>query len=288
MPVPGPSPRSPTSSVPGIGELPGLWRRTLLAVPGGACDTSTWAGWLQGPSYYVDLRQPAGFGHPATARGLGDLSGGQLSALAGQEAFAGRLCREGEVFHWRRAVDLRPSVPLPDMGRLSTAGGLLVEEGVHEAYVEHWRRDDPLPERAADTGQAAAALLYDPDSGRTGLLVRAGSWFGYVRGRDPLTCLPPGARLGELLAGSTAEAAGRLLDCEVSLGHARPDGWTVRRSILPGRAGRRFACRAVGDRLVADETGPYGAPVSRRWRVVDAEGHFPLLLSDPRDPEALS
>ena len=290
MPVPGPSPGSSAVPAPAMDELPGLWRRTLLASPGGRPDTTSRVAWLQGPSCYVDLRQPAGFVHPAGARGLGDLDGDQLCALAAQEAFAGRLrCDEG-VFHWRRVIDLHPSTGLPDMGRVRAEGGLLVEEGVHEAYVEHWRRDEPAGSGvdAFAASRSAAASLHDPATGRRGLLVRAGTWFGYARGRDPLLALPAGARLAELVAGADrARTARRLLDCEISLGQVGPDGWTVRRSVLPGRAGRPFASRSAGDGLlVTDETGPYGSPVARRWQVVDAEGPFHLLLSDGESPEA--
>lgn len=289
MPVPGPSPGTSTAPVPGPHEVPGLWHRTLLAAPGVRPDTASEVAWLQGPSSYVDLRQPAGFAHVPGAGGLDDLDVGQLYALAAQEGFAGRLLCDGDVFHWRRFIDLHPATGRPDMGRMRAEDGLLVEEGVHEDYLEHWRREEPAdsPVRAPVAGRSAAALLHDPDTGRKGLLVRAGAWFGYARGRDPLVPLPPGARLADLVAGADrAATARRLLDCEISLGRAGRGGWAVHRSLLPGRAGRGFSSRPTGDGLlVVAQTEPNGPRREHRWQVAGTEGPFRLLLSDVPCPE---
>ena len=91
----------------------GLWRRTLLIDSGGSRDTSTGVAWLQGITAYVDTR-----------------------------GFAGRLSQHDDVFHWQRMIDVAPPGPFPDEGRMRWEESTLVEEGVHESYVEHWVRDD--------------------------------------------------------------------------------------------------------------------------------------------------
>ena len=55
------------------GRDAGLWRRLLIALPGEPVDTLTRVDWLQGPSLYVDLRQPAGLAGRVHARCLAEL-----------------------------------------------------------------------------------------------------------------------------------------------------------------------------------------------------------------------
>ncbi|WP_240969136.1 hypothetical protein [Streptomyces sp. HNM0575] len=294
MPVPDPAtvPQSPASSPTGRVpcELKGLWRRTLLTAPGAPADTTTHVSWLQGRRCYADLRQPAGFAHAPRTRGLTDLTRAQLACLARQEAFAGELSHEGDVCHWHHSVDLQPPAAFPDSGRVRTENGLLVEEGVHETYTEHWRREispgiaavtESPHDAAAPTGAPlAGALLHEPETGRAGVLVRAGPWFAYARGRNPLTHLPAGASLAELVAGAASvHDARRLLDCEVSLGRVRESGWHLSRSTLPGRTGRRFMAWASGsDGLHVSDLASDGTPVTRSWRITGADGPLSRLL----------
>ncbi|MFG1934759.1 hypothetical protein ACGFK1_29590 [Mycobacterium sp. NPDC048908] len=91
----------------------GLWRRTLLIDSDGARDTSAGVAWLQGITGYVDTR-----------------------------GFAGRLSQHDDVFEWQRLVDVAPPGPFPDAGRMRWENATLIEEGVHESYVEHWVRHD--------------------------------------------------------------------------------------------------------------------------------------------------
>ncbi|MBB3751857.1 hypothetical protein FHT44_004352 [Mycolicibacterium sp. BK634] len=100
---------------PVIAECTGLWRRTLLIDTDGSRDTGTSVVWLQGLSFFVDVRGPG-------------------------EGFAGQLDQRLDVFEWNRLVDLQPP-GLPDAGRMSWADDVLVEVGVHADYTEHWERD---------------------------------------------------------------------------------------------------------------------------------------------------
>ncbi|GAA3979087.1 hypothetical protein [Streptomyces plumbiresistens] len=259
---------------PALADLAGVWRRSLLVDGDGGRDTTSAVTWVQGPAGYADLRQPAGLSRPSGTRGLGDLSFGQLLGLAGQEAFAGRLRHADGAFHWGRTVDHRPPAPLPDAGRLEWRGPVLVEEGLYAPYVEHWH---PVEDAG---GLCAAAELVDPHSGRAGLLVRAGSWFGYARDRsEPL---PAHASLTELVAGAAdAVRARELLDCEVSLGRITGGHWTIERSTLPHREGRTLAPALTGgdDGFSVSDTGPDGTATPRRWEIAAAEGPLHLLAT---------
>jgi hypothetical protein len=120
-----------------MAECSGLWRRTLLINADGSRDTGTDVAWLQGITVYVDTR-----------------------------GFAGRLGQRGDVFEWRRLIDVEPPGPFPDAGRMRWESGVLIEVGVHHDYVEHWVREDDhaAPSWALFLGNA--------------LLVRAGAHFG--------------------------------------------------------------------------------------------------------------
>ncbi len=129
---------------PTIASCAGLWRRTLLIDADGTPDAATGVRWLQGITAYVDSR-----------------------------GFAGRLRQRGDVFEWHRDVDLEPPGAFPDAGRMHWDGEVLVESGVHEAYVEHWVRDE------VGAGTAGAAFLRAPDGGE-GLLLRVAGHFGWA------------------------------------------------------------------------------------------------------------
>lgn len=129
-----------------IADCTGLWRRSLLIGADGTRDAGGDVRWLQGHTAYVDSR-----------------------------GFAGRLQRDGDVFHWHRDVDLEPPGPFPDEGVMHWDGDVLVETGVHENYVEHWVRDDQ------GAGPIGAAYLRGAD-GTVGLLLRVGGLFGWAGG----------------------------------------------------------------------------------------------------------
>ncbi|MFE7387105.1 2OG-Fe(II) oxygenase family protein [Streptomyces sp. NPDC057582] len=87
-------------------------RRAAVAISA-TQDTTTAVTWVQGPVRYADLRQPS---HHPRRPGVSALSGlgfEELLALTRQEAFAGRLRRRSDVFHWARTLDFGP-VTLPD------------------------------------------------------------------------------------------------------------------------------------------------------------------------------
>jgi hypothetical protein len=133
-----------------IAECTGLWRRTLLVDADGSRDTGTNVIWLQGISLFVDVR------------GAG-------------EGFAGRLDQRSDVFEWTRLVDLQ-APGLPDAGRMSWDGDVLIEVGVHADYTEHWRRE-PGP-----VDPCWGLLLSAPDDA-TAVLLRVGRCFGWAHRR---------------------------------------------------------------------------------------------------------
>jgi hypothetical protein len=127
---------------PTIAECSGLWRRTLLIEADGSRNTGTNVVWLQGLSLFVDVRGP-------------------------DEGFAGRLDQRLDIFEWDRLVDLQPP-GLPDAGRMSWDGDILVEVGVHADYTEHW-------ERQPGAVEPCWGLLLS-----SAVLVRVGNRFGWA------------------------------------------------------------------------------------------------------------
>lgn len=252
-----------------ISDLHGLWHRSLLVRPDGTRDTSTWVAWLQGPSFYADLRLPAGRPsfHGVCCRN--DITASQLTWLARQEGFAGRLERDGAFFVWRRALDFQPEALAADAGALRLEGGIMIEEGRDIAYVEHWHpQTEPTP-------PLCAVRLRDRETGRGGFMVRAGTSFMYARA-GAAASLPPGLSLGACVesAGSLARAQ-ELVDCEISLGRVGPEGWLIARSTLPYREGARLdpeTRRQSPDRCRTGDVTPDGAPASRDWEIMELEG----------------
>ncbi|WP_053659000.1 hypothetical protein [Streptomyces sp. MMG1121] len=260
-------------SHPAIAELHGIWRRALAREADGSTDRVTITTWVQGPSLFGDLRQPPALDGVVGRALLMDLDRPQLLALCGQKAFAGTLEEDGGAFIWVRRIDLHPSSPLPDAGTLHWTDGVLVEEGLHEAYVEHWE--------LLEQGGPAAALLEDPLEGCAGVLVRVGSWFGYARDRPvPLpTLLVP---LVEQVGGCSRRAeAATLLDCEVSIGRVHAGRWKIVRSTLPHRVGTQLRpeLRPGGDWLRVRDTDRLGRARPRDWQLARAEGPVSLLTS---------
>ncbi|MEV7189092.1 hypothetical protein [Kitasatospora sp. NPDC093102] len=251
-------------------DLPGTWERALYVASDGEVDCTTVTTWIQGPTLFVDLRQSPELDRLTGARCLLDLQRDQLLRLCEQSAFAGVTEREGGLCRWRRRLDLHPAAALPDEGTLRWENGALVEEGVHEPYTEYWN----LVERVRAT---AAARLRDPQTGAFGLLVRAGSWFGYARDRS--VALSAGPLAEQLHRCRTPLEAARLMDCEVSLGQVVGGRWRIARSTLPHRVGAMLAPRLDpdGNRLRVRDTDLYGRQGDRYLDVVAVEGPRQLL-----------
>ena len=195
--------------------LTGRWERSLLRGADGSVDRLTSAVWLQGPSLYVDLRLPAG--RPA-------------------EGFAGALTRDGRVFEWRHDIDLRPR-GLPDAAALAWEGGRLVERGIHDPYVEHWRRAPALAEPCWGVRLASR-------HGRQAVLVRVGTDVGWACGPGP---------------------------AEVSLARVHGDVATITSSSSRVRAGARLVWSITPTTATVAAAGPDGM-TRTRWRITHREG----------------
>jgi hypothetical protein len=250
-----------------IESLRGLWRRSLILWPDGRRDTETDVAWLQGPSYYVDLRQPAGRPDFQGVAALRHMRQAQVAWAAGQEGFAGQLRCDGVFFEWQRALDFQPESGQPDSGRLTLEGGKLVEEGRYAPYIEHWHRE------AGKQTPCVALRLRDRSAGCEGVLVRVGDTFMYARAR--MVALPSGISLtGSIEGAASLRVAQDLIDCELSIGSTGSEGWIIKRSSLPFKEGLRLSPR-MQDRgaqyLTADLT-PEGNWTEREWDILDIEG----------------
>ena len=216
---------------PTLSELQGLWRRSSIAWPDGRCDTATQVYWLQGPSFYGDLRQPAALPDFSHVRSLRDLSRQDCERLAEQQGFAGHLTFDGRHFEWTRSIDFQPKASLADAGSLRWQSGVLIEEGRDLPYVEHWHRDPAIAAQPA-----AAVLLRRRQVGTLGLVIRAGGF--YILARDRAVQLAPCASLAECVAAApTLEDARALIDCEISFARASSETIRITASTLPHRVG---------------------------------------------------
>ena len=243
-----------------ISDLAGLWTRSLLVQPDGSRDETANVAWLQGPSLYLDLRQPAVRPDFSHVDSLAALTAEDCAWLATQQGFGGVLRQDGEFFEWVRAFDFQPLAG-PDSGRLFWQGGILVETGRYADYREHWHRDETLPRTPC-----GAARLQAPD-GRQAMLVRTGDAFILARGRRPDLPLT-GATLAACVAGAASlRTAQALVDCEISQGRVTPGGLRITRSTLPFREGTVLAPRLAGQTLQLD-----GAP----WPILSHEGDLRL------------
>jgi hypothetical protein len=145
-----------------IGWLAGRWERTLLRSADGAVDATSSVTWLQGPSLFVDLRQPVA--GPGTG-------------------FAGTLTQAGAVFTWSHEIELTPW-GAADAGTLEWRDGHLVERGVHDGYLEHWRpaaRQGPARAPGTPVVPCWGLRLAGP-GGQQAILVRAGDDVGWAQG----------------------------------------------------------------------------------------------------------
>lgn len=262
---------------PTIAGLSGLWRRSLLAWPDGRRDTTTWVRWLQGPSFYIDLRQPAGRGDFAGIGGLDQLDLPQIVWLAGQEGFAGELLYEDGFFEWRREVDFQLTTTYSDQGSLCFVDGIMIEQGKDIRYTEHWHR-------AGDAGPPVCAMrLEDATNGCRGFIIRLGGDFMYARGRN--VSAPAGLTLLECVAAAPSAVVARdLIDCEISFGEVTPQGWRIDQSSLPFREGRYLDPHLPVGRstsVVAADIDRDGRPMERRWTILDLQGQLGDFLRPP-------
>jgi len=250
-----------------IESLRGLWRRSLILWPDGRRDTETDVAWLQGPSYYADLRQPPRRPDFRGVTALRHMTKAQAAWAAGQAGFAGRLERDGAFFEWQRALDFRPASGQPDAGSLRLEGGVLIEEGRYAPYVEHWHQG------AGARTPCVALRLRDRSTGSEAVLVRAGDTFMYARGR--MAALPSGISLTESIEGAASlRAAQDLIDCEISIGRAGLEGWIIKRSSLPFKEGLHLypSTRACGAKYHTADLTPEGTSAIREWDILDIEG----------------
>ena len=251
--------------MPEVAALQGLWSRSLIEWPDKTRDTRSAVTWLQGPSRFADLRQPPGAPDVSGVRSLADLTETQVTWLVEQEGFAGTLVKTLDVFEWRRRIDFQPPSVLPDRGRLTTADGVMIEEGVALPYVEHWHH------AGGDEPTAALELIDDASSGCAGMLVIAGGRFMYVRAR--LRTFPPGTHLRDHVGpGSAPDDVREALDCEISLGTITADAWRIDRSTLPYRVLNRLGPVIVGNRLSIQDVSGDGTAFGRTWSIVADEG----------------
>ena len=205
-----------------------------------------------------------------------------LDWIARQDGFAGKLLVSDGVFEWRRDIDFQPAGPIPDRGRLIRDGDLMIEEGYHSSYIEHWH-----PELNIRT-PAYALRLRDSVNGCAGRIVRVGTVFMYARGR--VAGLPRAPDLAGCIAGagSLAEAQD-MADCEISFGSVSGAGWTIVQSTLPFRQGRELGLRLSTDRRRARtmDLAADGRQAPRSWAVTAIEGR-PSLGADGRLADALA
>lgn len=141
---------------PQIEDLGGVWQRTLLIEPDGKIDRTSDVYWLQLGTLCADIRSVP---EPEDRR----------SAKSCHSAFAGTLFSRDGIFHWapQWAYGLKEGAP-PDEGLLRWEGAILREDGVHAAYVEHWRR------LATPSDDDFACWLTDGADNRKGVLLRIG------------------------------------------------------------------------------------------------------------------
>lgn len=230
----------PTPEPPAPATVPdwlcGLWRRRSIRFADGRHDATSRVYWLQSASTFADIRIPADRPPVGGRETLGALRDAELLALTRQGGFAGWTELHGNRCRWHRQVDFQPPSGVPDEGILQRGDGLLVEEGVHEPYLEIWEAVDcgpPPAERALAHARAVAAAA-------RGRLVTAGNVFVFVRDRRP-----PLTRAADLTALATTAGLRRdtlltLLDCEISLGRCAGGAvpWEITLSTLPFRQGQ--------------------------------------------------
>jgi hypothetical protein len=244
-------PRGIERTAPPVPEwLRGLWRRRSIARPGGSLDTTTTVYWLQTERLFADIRIPADRPDVSARGGLRELAPSERIGLGRQGGFAGWTELRGDRCHWHRLIDYQPFTGAPDEGRLIRGDGVLVEEGVHEPYIEIW---EPVP-----CGPGPIAALSDPQRFGAQMVVTAGNAFLAVRDRS--VALPPAASLEALIAAESDPAVvAAWLDCEIAYGVQRGgrSPWEIQLCTVPFREGESLASVApAAPRLAARDARP--------------------------------
>jgi hypothetical protein len=215
--------------------LRGLWRRRSIAHSDGRLDTTTTVYWLQTDSIFADIRIPAERPALSGRAGFAALDAGEQRALARQSGFAGWTELRGDRCRWHRSIDFQPPSGVPDEGRLIRGDGVLIEEGIHEPYIEIW---EPV-----ECGPGPIAALAMPEAAGADVVVVCGDAFLAVRDRP--VALAPAASLEALVAAAGADQArvAALLDCEIAFGAQRGGRmpWEIRLCTVPFREGRELA-----------------------------------------------
>lgn len=210
----------------------GLWRRTLLQA-GSLRDTTSTVYWLQTESWHADIRIPAGRPSFEGVTSLAQCSPAQRRFLSRQQGFHGLTEVDAtscpEICRWHRLADFQPPALSPDAGRLRLDGDLLVETGLHDDYLEHWKR---VPGSDRDT-----MVLAENGSGGA-LLLRAGNWaMRVVPRRVPWpNGLAAGMSLQAAIVACDANEVA-LLDFEISLANINDIAWTIKHSTMPWQEG---------------------------------------------------
>lgn len=258
---------------PSLSDLAGLWHRDLLRTADGSEDLTTWVGWLQSHTLYVDLRVPAGRPDFTRCTCLEDLTLEQIDWLATQEGFAGHLLRDEDYFVWQRHIDFQPPGAMPDSGMLEFENGMMVEFGRYSRYVEHWRSASQSRE------SVAAAVLVDGENGVCGQIVRSGALFMYARSRQ--VAVPAPTLTQWLQSAPSLNSCRSAIDCEISFGRVSSGSWIIERSTLPFREAMDIAPLAVRGTglLETSDLTRDGTDIRRRWQIVESEGNIEKLVS---------
>jgi hypothetical protein len=259
-------------AIPTVAELRGLWRRSLISWPDGRADSTTRVRWLQGPRFYVDLRQAPEAPDFSGVRGLGQLSMDQCAWLATQEGFGGHFVHAADFFEWRHSIDFQPSSGIPDAGTLCWDNDVLVETGSHVPYIEHWHRDQD-----SSVGPSGGITLRELNTQLSGMLLRVGPAFMFARARAGK--LPPGVKLTECVAGALGVREARaFVDCEISLGEVSGSGFRITASTLPYRVGDILGQSVDGDSIIrTSDRALNGAPLTRSWEITQGNGQVECL-----------
>ncbi|MEV5647807.1 hypothetical protein AB0L57_06095 [Nocardia sp. NPDC052254] len=273
----GPWPHPTVDGIPAeVGDLYGIWTRSLIRWQGGPDDTTTTATWLQSDGWYADLRQPVGRPDFDGVSCLRDLRAEHLEWMFTQEGFAGRLTQSPVTpaqFTWGRLVDWAPADGVADTGTLHFENAMMVERGIELPYLEHWHHV-----RGTDRGPRAVATLRDPDSDARAILLRAGASFAFARARtEQISVLPTPDEVRHL----DLVAAQDLADCEIALGSISRTGWLIDASSLPFRQGHSFTTTGVGGELRIHDLAPDGARSrSIRWQIESLAGSLADLRTE--------